>query len=73
MRTFDPAIITAADVKPAKPGAKDLAEALLAVLRADTALAAAMDVVPDPDYCAEEQEKWNRAADRLHALVAKTR
>jgi hypothetical protein len=73
MRTFDPALFTAANVKPPKPGAKELAEAVLAVLRADTSLAAAMDVVPDPDYCAEEQEKWNRAADRLQELVQRQR
>lgn len=69
MRKFDPALFTAADVKPAKPGARELAEAVLEVLRADTALTASRDIVPDPDFYAEDQENWNRAADRLQELV----
>lgn len=55
-------------VKPAKPGAAVLAEALLALLRADEALTAARD-----RYAAEdEQEHFNRAADTVYDILTTT-
>lgn len=65
------------DVKPCREeGAADLARAIIEMIEAEAGLAAAIKAVPKytaqfsrEDYFAEEQEKWNRAADKLHAIV----
>ena len=65
------------DVKPCREeGAADLARAIIEMIEAETDLSEAIKATPSytghlsrKDYFAEEQEKWNRAADKLHGII----
>jgi hypothetical protein len=63
-------------IKPAGPGARALAEAIIAMLKADADLQSAEALCPSytgqydiKDFSAEEQERWNRCADALYVAV----
>lgn len=66
----------ASDVRPCRQGAKELADAVIAMFAAQAALEVKKQQEPDymptttsADWCAEEQDDWNRAAERLQLAV----
>jgi hypothetical protein len=63
-------------IKPANLNAKEFAESILELIRCENCLQTAKSNVPDytaqwdvKDFYAEEQEQWNRAADKLYSLI----
>jgi hypothetical protein len=69
-------MLLASQIKPASPDAAALAKAIISLLEANKALKQANKRVPDytgqyshADYCAEEQQDWNNAAESLETLL----
>lgn len=63
-------------VMPVFPPAKEIAESIINLMKAQEKLQEAVRQVPSynvysdrEDYYAEEQEKWNRSADTLYSLL----
>lgn len=59
-------------MRPCRPVARELAEAIIQLFKAQVDLEVKKQNEPDymptstpADWCAEEQEKWNRIADKL--------
>ncbi len=70
-------MLLASQIKPASPDAAALAKAIISLLEANKALKQANKRVPDytgqyshADYCAEEQQDWNNAADSLLSILS---
>lgn len=70
-------MLLTSQIEPASPEAAALAKAIISLLEANKALKQANKRVPDytgqyshADYCAEEQQDWNNAANSLLFILS---
>jgi uncharacterized protein YukE len=66
------------DIESCRPEVKSLAESIVALIKADALLTDAKNNVPRytgdcprEEYFADEQQKWNNAANKLNSEIRK--